>query len=66
MGSGSAISLFPETLSNFNFSNNPIESGRDSKSTEDRLSSTRFCNPDIESGIAYWCTEYLLLCMWSS
>jgi len=63
MGSGSAVSLFPETLSNFNFCNNPIESGRDSKRFEDKLSSTRLCNPAIESGIAYGCTEYLSVCM---
>lgn len=57
MESGRAASLFPETLSNFNFCSNPIESGSDSKRFAERLSSSRFCNPAIESGIAYCVTE---------
>lgn len=54
MVSGRAVSLFPETLSNFNLCSNPIESGSDSKRFEERLSSSRFSKRAIESGIAYF------------
>lgn len=53
MDSGRAFSLFPDTLRDLRLSNNPMESGRDSKRLDETSSSSSFCNPAIESGIAY-------------
>jgi len=52
MDSGRAVSLFPDTLRIFRLTSNPMESGRDSKTLDETSSSTSFCSPAIESGIA--------------
>lgn len=54
MESGKALNLLPETSRIFRLSNNPIESGSVSRRFEARLSSSRFTNPAIESGITYF------------
>lgn len=52
MLSGRVLSLFPDTLRTFRLSNSPIESGRDCRRLEETSSSSSFCNPAIESGMA--------------
>lgn len=51
MLSGKAVSLLLETSRVFNFSNNPMESGKASNILDERFSSSRFSRPAIESGI---------------
>lgn len=60
MVSGRATSLFPETLRNFNFCNNPIESGSISKRLDAALSSSRFSSPAMESGMNCYFTQKLI------
>lgn len=54
MESGKAVSLLVETFRIFSLDSRPIESGNVSRRLPETSSSTRPCNPAIESGIACW------------